>query len=370
MPKGKSQDKLRRAKRNHIFNIIANGSNVSKIDIKRLSGYSMTSVISIIDELSKQSLITVNESGVSSGGRPPQMINVNPDGGYIIGVDWSREDISCSVFNLCRNRVLSITEPTTDITNITDFVNRLENVINKAINEMKVLVKQFNLLGVGIGVPGYIDDKGNVSRYIHISDYKDVPIREILRQRLKVQVYLENNVNAMALGYKWLKREGNVKSLMVIAVRRGVKAGIIINNHLIKGANDYAGEIGNLKAYPQGKLTRDSGETYEEVLSDYTVISKIDGISSADEIIDKVINGDVVAKDYLEELADVMSELIKYGVALINPEEVLLVGSYVGSDYFIELLNSRVKVNLIGGSAGELGTVGAAGLVIEKLFSY
>ena len=371
MPKGKAQDKLREIKRNHIFNLIANNKDLSKLDIKRLCGYSMTSVISIIDELTNADLITAVDSGISSGGRPPVMININKDGGHIIGIDWSRQSICCAIYNLSRERIYYIKETTENIITIKAFLDRLIVVITNAIKAVSGIIRSFKLLGIGIGVPGYIDDnKGTVSRYIYIDDYKDVPVKDILTKHFKVPVFLENNVNAMALGYKWLRKEGNAKSLLVIAVRRGVKAGIILNNQLIKGANDSAGEIGNLKAFPEGEITSKSGNTYEEILSDYTVINNTKSIKAANEIIGLAEKGDKFSILYLNELADVMAKLLNYAIALINPETILLSGGYAGSEYFLNLIRKRVNGNILGGSGEELGTIGASGLVIEKLFSY
>jgi len=357
MPKGKSQDRLREKKKNHIFNIIINNRDLSKFDIKKESGYSMTSVINIINELSEAGLVTVNESGMSGGGRPPQMVNAAPSGGYIIGIDFSRESINCAVFNLKREITDSIIEKTQDIVTSEDFISRLIDVTEKVLKPYK----DKNILGIGIGVPGYIDEKkGTVSRYRYITGYKDVPVRDILREHFKVPVFLENNVNAMALGFKWLHRKGKVKSLMIIAVRRGIKAAFIINNSLIKGADGLAGEIGSLKY---------DGETYEEILSDYSITRDLK-LNKAGDIIDLAEGGDEKATAYLKMLSDRMSELINIGKAIINPEEIMIIGEYAGSGYFINLLKEKTDLLISGGNAAELGPVGAAGLVIEKLFNF
>ena len=268
-----------------------------------------------------------------------------------------------SVFNIKRERMFSIDKKTEDINTTAEFIDRIAALIGEADIRAKELTDGAGLIGIGIGVPGYIDAaKGSVSGYDYISDYRDAPVKDILEKRFGAPVFLENNVNAMALGYKWLKLGGKAKSLMVLTVRRGVKAALIVDNKLVKGASGYAGEI--------GKLTAEGNMTYEDILSDYTVVRKYSEINSADEIVTLARQGDLKAIDYLDKLSDCITKLILPCAALINPGEIVLVGAYAGSGYFVNLIKEKTALNITGGNARELGPIGAAGLVIESVYGY
>jgi len=102
---------------------------------------------------------------------------------------------------------------------------------------------------VGIGMPGLVDvDRGmlKMSAGAHVADFHDVALAERITEKTGLPAFLDNDVNALALG-EWRFGPGRGSaSCVVLAVGTGVGGGIIIDGRLVRGRSGYAGEFGHI----------------------------------------------------------------------------------------------------------------------------
>lgn len=104
-----------------------------------------------------------------------------------------------------------------------------------------------DLLGVGIGAPGPLDPRsGVVFQPPNLAGWYNVPLADLLRQRLELSVFVENDANAAALGEWWAGAGRGVHDLVYITVSTGIGGGLIINDTLVHGVSGTAGEIGHM----------------------------------------------------------------------------------------------------------------------------
>ena len=73
-------------KRNKILSIIKNSENLSRFDLKKITNYSMTTILGLIDELIEEKFLCEKESDDTRVGRKPLWLKINPDAGYFIGI--------------------------------------------------------------------------------------------------------------------------------------------------------------------------------------------------------------------------------------------------------------------------------------------
>jgi glucokinase len=109
------------------------------------------------------------------------------------------------------------------------------------------------LVGVGIGVPGFIDiDKGLVVGSNNLPEFEGVPVRADIELRLGTTVILENDANAAALGEKWIGAGRDVDDLILLTLGTGIGGGIISHGRVIHGSVGMAGEFGHMTVIPNG----------------------------------------------------------------------------------------------------------------------
>ena len=105
------------------------------------------------------------------------------------------------------------------------------------------------LEAVGVGVPGLVDTDRSMllhSAGSHVADLHRVPLADRISAKTGVPAFVDNDVNALALG-EWMFGLGRgAASCVVLAIGSGLGAGIILDGRLVRGKRGYAGELGHI----------------------------------------------------------------------------------------------------------------------------
>lgn len=240
--------------RNRILHIIRTNGRVSKMDIKKISRYSMATVLDTVDTLLGEGLVYYAEKGETKSGRKPTYISIAPNGGYFLGMSYHAREASVALLNY-RGDVVDFTIESFDAEKVSvEYVlEHLYALLENMLSAHKELRPK--ILGIGIGAPGYVDNKaGVITYYSHIENWSDIPLRALVQQRFPdLPVHIENNVNATALAYKWLVPDIGDDTTIIISIRSGVRMSSIINSALYRGTSLTAGEIGHIKVEGGGR---------------------------------------------------------------------------------------------------------------------
>src|ERR1044072_5313473 len=149
-----NRDLIRAINRSHVLNTIKTYGPIGRADIARQTGLSPATVTSISAKLILQDLVLEKSAGDSSGGRPPILLVINPEGGYVVGIKLTETHAFCALTDLeamiiaKSSMQLSGHEPV-------QVVEDLARMVLSFIREQKIAKKQ--LLGVGAWLAGIID---------------------------------------------------------------------------------------------------------------------------------------------------------------------------------------------------------------------
>lgn len=177
-----------------------------------------------------------------------------------------------------------------------------EYVINNIVKSIDTVVKEANLKNsdirrIGIGSPGPLNIKeGIVYEAPNLNNWKNVPIGNILKKRTGIQVILENDANAAALGEKWFGAGKDVNSMIYMTVSTGIGGGIIIDKKILHGFNDSAGEIGHFVIQTDGPICGCGNKGCFEAVASGTAISgrgKYFAAMYPDSLLYKLVDGDI-----------------------------------------------------------------------------
>jgi glucokinase len=109
------------------------------------------------------------------------------------------------------------------------------------------------LVGVGIGVPGFIRmDTGVIAGWAQQPAFTGYPMRDRIEQHLGAKVILENDANSAALGEKWIGAGTAVDDLVLLTLGTGIGGGIISGGRILHGAQGMAAELGHITISPNG----------------------------------------------------------------------------------------------------------------------
>ena len=236
---------------------------------------------------------------------------------------------------------------------------------------------------LGIGTPGTVDFKtgkvlGNAP---NIEGWAGTEVGTFLRGRLNLPVYVDNDVNGVALAEHRFGAGIGYNSLVCVAVGTGVGGGIIINGQLWRGAHHAAGEIGHIPISANGPVCR-CGRTgcVEAYCSSTAMIertkARLAGQMTAafEEVLEGDAEGltikklfaaarkkDAIALDVVEESARYLAIGLTAVVNLINPDLVIIGGGIAdGGGGFVEAVAAELRTRTIDTAAENLKVVKAA----------
>jgi glucokinase len=130
-------------------------------------------------------------------------------------------------------------------------IARICNLARRTLNAAGL--KPVDLGGAAIAAAGIIDTKlGLVTVSPHLPDWRDVPLGELLHEKLGLTVWLVNDATSAALGEQRFGVGKGVKNLLFVTVSTGIGGGIILDGRLYEGTNGAAGEFGHMTVDPSG----------------------------------------------------------------------------------------------------------------------
>lgn len=132
-----------------------------------------------------------------------------------------------------------------------------------------------DLKGLGIASPGAIDvRRGVVSGAPQLPGWRDVPLAEVMSQRLGMPVWVENDATAAALGEHRYGAGKGTRHMVYLTISTGVGGGLVIDGRLYRGASGAAGELGHVILDPDGPPCRWCGRGCLESFSSGTAIAR------------------------------------------------------------------------------------------------
>ncbi len=197
------------------------------------------------------------------------------------------------------------------------------------LNCIYTLIDKFKgeaISGIGIGVPSVVDPvRGIVYEVQNIPSWKEVHLKELLEEKYKLPVYVNNDANCFAAGEKYFGIARNYENCAGLILGTGVGAGLIINNKLYSGTNCGAGEFGMLPY---------KDKTYEAYCSGQFFEWKYQ--TGGRELYNRAEAGESKALTIFSEFGSHVGELIKVIVYSIDPRIIVLGGSVSKSFRFFE----------------------------------
>ena len=276
---------------------------------------------------------------------------------YCFGIDVGGTTVKCGLFTV-DGEVLDKWEIETRTED--NGVNILPDVA--ATIKAKIDEKQLNaeeIAGVGIGVPGPVNDQGEVPVAVNLH-WGFTPIEKELSKMTGLTVKAGNDANVAALGEMWLGAGKGRKNIVMVTLGTGVGGGIIIDGKPLVGAHGAGGEIGHLCVNYEETDHCGCGNTgCLEQYASATGITRLANIRlakddaksvlreqevSAKTVFDAVKAGDAVAKEIAEEFGKYLGHAMANLAAVADPSAIVIGGGVSkAGEVLIEYVEKNFK---------------------------
>lgn len=205
-------------------------------------------------------------------------------------------------------------------------------------------VEKADVLGVGIGVPGPVDDAGNVNRCVNLN-WGVFNLHQALGTLTGLPVKAGNDANVAALGEYYDGGGKGSRSMLMVTLGTGIGGGFIWNGKILNGAHGVGCEIGHLcvdlspEAEPCTCGKRGCAEQYASARALGRQAARALAaqperpslLRQADELSARTVfaaaaRGDELARELLERVYDLLGLTIAGGCCMVDPELVVLGG--------------------------------------------
>lgn len=376
------------------------GHSQSRSDLVARTGLSRSIVAQRVTELLDRGLVVEGDPGPSTGGRPPRQLTFRADAGHVLVADLGASSIDVAVTTL-DGRILGHHDEPASIADGPDVVlGRVEELFGQLLATTRGLPGR--IWGIGIAVPGPVEyGTGRPISPPIMPGWDGYPVRERFADRYDAPVWVDNDVNVLALG-EWRSGIGaGYDNVVVVKVGTGIGAGIIADGRLHRGAQGSAGDVGHIQVTEDravvcrcgnvgcleamaggGAIARD-GEAAARDGRSLRLREALDrrGAVTAEDVARAASFGDPVAVELLQAAGHRIGLMLAGVVNFFNPSLVIIGGGVAQSgDVLLAAIREAVYARslplatrdlLIRRSSlgGLAGVIGASSMVVDQLFA-
>ena len=375
------------------------GRSRSRADIAKHTGLSRAVVAQRVAELVDRDLLSESGTGPSTGGRRPRHLAFESAAGHVLVADLGATSIDVALTDL-GGRILGHSAEPADVSagpeHVLDRVDELFGALREAAPPTVG-----PLWGVGIGVPGPVEfaTARPISPPI-MPGWDGYPIRERFAARYGAPVWVDNDVNVLALG-EW--RHGIARghaNVVFIKVGTGIGAGLISDGLLHRGAQGSAGDVGHIQVIDDRAVVCRCGNIgcLEAVAGGAALARQADaaaqgrslllgralaetGSLSALDVGRAAEHGDVASIELLQAAGRHIGLVLASIVNFFNPSLIIVGGGVANSgDQLLATIRQVVYGRSLPLATRDLvvrrsslgglgGVVGAAAMVVDQLFA-
>ena len=383
-----------------ILDLLRRRGAVTRPVVARETGFGRAVVAQRLADLQVRGLIVEAGSEASSGGRPPRQLSFNAGRGHVFVADLGATSIDAAVADL-GGWILAHRSEDADVAAGPEAILARVELLFDDLNATTPGLPG-TLWGIGVGVPGPVEfsTARPVSPPI-MPGWDGYPIRERLSARYGVPVWVDNDVNVMALGERAEGIARGYDDVIFVKIGTGIGAGIISHGSLQRGAEGSAGDVGHIQVVADsavicrcgkvgcleavaggaalGRAAMRAAEQGESPM--LAAVLERRGALSARDVSEAARHGDQTSIQLLRQAGRLVGQMLATAVNILNPSLIVVGGGVAGAG---DILIASIREVIYGRSTplatrrlqvqqstlGErTGVTGAAAMVLDELFA-
>jgi glucokinase-like ROK family protein len=378
------------------------GHGRSRAEIARHTGFSRSIVAQRLGELISAGLVGDAETSESTGGRPPRRLRFRGEAGSILVADIGATSIEVAVTDLGGAIQASRAEPADVAAGPDAILNRVEELFEALLADRPESEGEGAPWGIGIGVPGPVEfATGRPVSPPIMPGWNGYPVRDRFVERYGAPVWVDNDVNIMALG-EWRAGVGRYHANMVfVKIGTGIGAGIIADGYLHRGARGSAGDVGHIQVTDDRSVVCRCGNIgcLEAIAGGHALAREAEAAAAsgrsaylselaatgrqltAADIAAGASHGDVACQELLQRSGRLVGGMLASAVNFFNPSLIVIGGGVAtAGDQLLAALREAVYRRSLPLATRDLlilpselgdraGVTGASAMVADELFS-
>ncbi|XID90149.1 ROK family transcriptional regulator [Paenibacillaceae bacterium WGS1546] len=372
-----------------IMNLLHREGRMTRAELTKATKLSATTVSALIEDLIGRGIVReAGEKASPGAGRRAIALEIDKDGGYVIGISLGNRHLICAVLDLHGQ---SIAEFRTNIAIGNESIaEQIRWALGSCVEQTESMTPE-RIRGIGIAAPGLIDETEGVVLYSSLLKLSDFDLRRRVSAYYPgVPVKLVNDSNAAAFAERYAGVAKDRQSLLYMTINDGIGAGLVLNAQIYSGYLGAAGEIGHVSLDPQGEICN-CGQRgcLETILTRPYILAKcraeaarqgVEGPADFDEALARYDAGEAWLEPIFGRVIETARQMIASAAHLVSPEVVVLDGWMNRSAGVLRKLREAFDRRqfpfavtgdrLLPAAFGEKGALyGSATLMLHQIFS-
>ncbi|KTT27258.1 ROK family protein [Pseudacidovorax intermedius] len=306
-------------------------------------GFSRSRANALIAGLIEQGLLAEAGPQASTGGRRPEQLQLHAELGVLLAVDIGATSLDVAVMQ----PDLTVLARHAEAIDVREGPGVVLARVRQRLRELLQArgIPGRRVLGIGMGVPGPVNfEAGQLVNPPLMPGWDSFSIRDYLREDYAAPVFVDNDVNLMALGELWRLQRG-LSNFLVIKVGTGIGCGIVCHGEVYRGAAGSAGDVGHICVDQQGprchcgnvgcveamaagpaivRMAQAAAERGESPA--LAAVLRTQGRIEAIDVGHASRAGDVVANAIIQRAGSLIGQMLASVVNFFNPSHVFIGG--------------------------------------------
>ncbi|MGI8333265.1 ROK family protein [Actinomadura scrupuli] len=369
-----------------VLRLIREEGVATRAELGRLTGLSRPAVALRVTELIAHGLVTERADGPSTGGRPPARLDFNAAGGAVLVASLGHTHGHLAVCDLAgeilAHQAADLSPGPGPQAVLSAILDSWQGLLAKAGLEPGAV------RGAGIGMPGTVEFAAGRAQDPPVVPPWGRPggavdVRSLVAERFRTPVYVDNDVNVMALGEHRARLRDGTEDLLFVKLSTGIGAGVIAGGRIQRGALGAAGEIGHIPVRDADRIQCRCGNVgcVETIAGGAALLARLGRAADLTGLAALARAGDPEVVTLVRQAGRQIGEVIAAAVNLLNPAVVVLGGDLAGAyepliagvrevvyrrSTALATRQLRIEPSRLGDEAGLLG---CATLVLDRILA-
>ncbi|HUQ93666.1 MAG TPA: ROK family protein [Bryobacteraceae bacterium] len=286
----------------------------------------------------------------SRGGRPREVISLEPSACTFIAMDLEGVTVRCTLTDLLGNFRLRWEEQVSLGQALP--VERVFAGIDVLLRDATPAQRE-RVQAIGVSFPGLLDEQGCLTA-VNLG-WHDVPLERLLTERYRLPVFLERDEATCIRAERSHGLAKQARDWMYLIVSNGIGVGFVVDGRHVSGHTKMSGELGHVTVDPHSTIQCQCGKygCLETIASTPAILRQYGELTGSTasslacirlaEIFERARRGEVSALAVVKRAAEALGFTLSYAVNLLNPELILLGGDIVcGQDLILPWIRSEI----------------------------
>lgn len=321
-----SQSALRERNQQRIVDRLLGSGPLTQAELARQTGLSTATISNIVKKMTDSGIVVTEQT--TSRGRRALLVRLSDNGTAAVGIDFGRRHLRVVVATV---GYAVIAEEFVELPigySAEAGIGIAASVVSRLLESVGLLPN--SVLGIGIGVPGPIDQRtGTVLTGAILPEWVGIRLPH-LEARFRSPVSFDNDANLGALAEVTWGPHGAVRNLVFIKIGSGIGAGLILNGKPFYGHLGVTGEIGHDMISGTGGRchcgNRGCLETVASTSAMMSTLARGRAPVSTSEILRNAAIGESATLAVINDAGEAIGRALASVSNLINPEMIVVGG--------------------------------------------